>query len=75
MVTPITIRSKTATAAHTEPIMMAKLPEFFCEESRGADKLGLGWSDAVELRQDGSGTSSLDPSILVQAEGMGVMKS
>lgn len=49
--------------------MMANPPELCCE---GSVKSGLGWtetSDTVELRQNGSGTNSPEPSISVQAEG------
>ena len=66
-------QSRTETAAHTEPIVMAKPPEFCCEESGDTVRLGLGWAERVELRQDGSGTNSPEPSISVQAIGMRVM--
>ena len=71
MTTLITTRSRTANAAHTEPTVMAKVPNFCCEPSVDATKLGLGWS-TVELRQTGSGTNSPEPSISVQAMGMRV---
>jgi len=73
---PITMKSKTATAAHTEPTVMANTPEFCCEESGDTVRLGLGWderSGTVELRQDGSGTNSPEPPTLVQAKNIGVM--
>jgi len=71
------VKSKTATAAHTEPTVMANNPEICCEESGDTVRLGLGWAErlgTVELRQDGSGTNSPVPSISVQlAKGMEVM--
>ena len=71
------MKSKTATATHIGPTVMASTPEFCCEESGDTVRLGLGWAEwsgTVELRQDGSGTNSLEPSISVQlAKGMEVM--
>ena len=65
MTAPIATKCKTATAAHTEPTVMANTAEFCCEDTV---RLGLG---TVELRQDGS--NSPEPSILVQAKRMGVI--
>ena len=76
MTTLITTRSITATVAHTEPTVMANSLEFCHEESGDTVRLGLGWAErsgTVELRQDGSGTNSPEPSIVVQAKGVGVM--
>lgn len=68
------MKNKVATAAHTEPNMMAKLFEVCCEGSEDIVKLGLGWAERsgiVELRQDRSGTNSPESSTLVQAKGVG----
>ena len=70
MTAPIINKSTTVTAAHTEPTVMAKLPEFCCEESVDTVRPGLG---TVELRQNGSGANSPELSISVQAKGMRVM--
>ena len=77
----VPIKSKTVTAAHTEPNVIAKfpkikLPEVCCEGSVDTVKLGLGWAErsgTVELRQDGSGTNAPEPSTVVQAKGIGVI--
>ena len=72
MTTPLTTTSRTATAAHTEPTVMGKLSDV----SGDTIKVGLGWDEAsgtVELRQDGSGTNSPEPSTSVQAKGMRVI--
>ena len=59
MTTPITTRSRTATAAHTEPTVMARVPEVCCEAL--GDTVGLDSAEelgTVELRQANSPESS-----------------
>ena len=66
MIAVITIRSETATAAHTEPTVVATWSDLLCVDSRDAVVLGLGWA-TVELKQARSGTKLPEPSNSVQA--------
>ena len=61
-----TTRSRTVTDAHTEPTVVAKSSEFWCDRPGNTIVLGLGWA-AEELKQAGSGTNSPESLSLVQA--------
>ena len=75
-ITPITTRNRTAAAAHTEPTVMATVPEVWCEESgiavelaKESGRVELGWR--TETMHCDSETNFPESSNSVQAVGIG----